>query len=112
VYSAKVVANHLISQSPKAGTVMPAGSKVTLRLSKGPPPPRCVVPKLKGTTILTAGTLLRQAHCGLKKLTVKYSAKVPAGRVISQSPKAGTSLPNAGRVTLVVSLGRKPATHR
>jgi hypothetical protein len=70
-----------------------------------PPTVRCVVPKLAGKTLAAAKRALSRAHCGVGKITKKRS-KAKHGRVIAQSPKAGTKLPSGSKVKLVVSKGR------
>ena len=64
----------------------------------------CTVPRLKGQTLFDATLVVIRAHCSA---TVRYawSRSVKAGRVASQTPKAGTKLPNGGRIKLVISKG-------
>ncbi len=65
----------------------------------------CVVPILKGKTLSAARRALRAHSCSAGKIKQAFSSKVRAGRVISQSPKAGTHLKHNGRVNLIVSKG-------
>lgn len=69
--------------------------------------PRCVVPNVKGKTLAASRSAIAAAHCTLGKVTRRTSAIVPKGRVISSTPRAGTSLPNKSKVDLVVSKGRR-----
>ena len=46
-------------------------------------------------------------HCSTGKVSRAYSRKVKSGRVISQKPAAGASLPSGSKVNLVVSRGKK-----
>jgi hypothetical protein len=71
------------------------------------PKAKCTVPKLKGQTLFDAVMGVIRAHCTVT-FSYAYSGSVKAGRVAAQKPKAGTKLPNAGRVTIVVSKGPKP----
>ena len=71
-------------------------------------PPLCLVPNLRGRTLVRATAALDQANCARGKTTRKYSKTVKKGRVISQSPGPGTQLPNASTVNLVISRGRRP----
>ena len=75
------------------------------------------MPRVRGKTLRLAKDALRRAHCGVGALRAVRSATAAAGKVISQraplpdatqKPKAGTKLPNAGGVTIVVSKGPKP----
>jgi hypothetical protein len=80
---------------------------------KPPPPPNCIVPKLKGKTLAQARTQLEKAHCVLgkvKKPKLKRGHKRPSLIVSSTRPKAGTRL--AGGTKIAVTLAPKPAAHR
>jgi uncharacterized delta-60 repeat protein len=69
--------------------------------------PRCRVPNVRGKKLPGARSAITKAHCGLGKVRRKTSKRMKRNRVISQSPKAGTQLPNLGKVNLVVSKGSK-----
>lgn len=68
----------------------------------------CVVPNVKGKTLAASRAALGSANCTVGRITRRRSPTVAKGRVISSRPRAGTSLPNKGKVDLVVSTGRKP----
>ena len=70
-------------------------------------PPRCKVPNVRGRKLYVARAAITKAHCRVGTVRRKASKKVKRGRVISQSPRAGMSLPNESKVNLVVSRGRK-----
>lgn len=93
--------------------------------SPGPPPPpppappppaprppktqlRCVVPNVKGKTLVQARRLLASRRCALGRVTKGYSQKVRKGRVISQRPSVGRRLPRGTKVHVKVSRGRRP----
>ena len=65
---------------------------------------RCVVPRLKGKTLIAAARSLQNANCKLGTVTRRGRGR--QGRVRSFSPKAGTSLPAGATVRLV--LNRRP----
>jgi uncharacterized delta-60 repeat protein len=67
----------------------------------------CAVPKLKATTLRTARGRLAKAHCTLGRVKRAYSRKVKKGRVISQTPRPGTQLPERSKVSVIVSRGHK-----
>jgi hypothetical protein len=69
------------------------------------PIPRCVVPAVKRKTLAGAKRALTAAHCRLGAVKSAFSQRVKRGRVISQTPRAGARLPNAGRVSVVLSRG-------
>ena len=76
--------------------------------SPPPPPAACLVPALKGKTLVGASASLQAAHCRTGAVRRRYSSKVRKGRVISQGVAAGTKLPSGAAVSLVVSKGRAP----
>jgi Ca2+-binding RTX toxin-like protein len=73
---------------------------------KPPAQARCVVPNVKGKTPSQARRLLAAKRCSLGKVKRVFSAKVKAGRVISQSRRPGARLPRATKVNVVVSRGK------
>lgn len=82
-----------------------------------PPPPvepqpiprivRCVVPRLKGKTLLAARRALVRANCRLGTVKRSYSVSIRAGRVISQRPATGRRLARYARVSVVLSRGKR-----
>jgi alpha-tubulin suppressor-like RCC1 family protein len=66
---------------------------------------QCVVPRVKGKKLAPAKRAIAKAHCSVGKVTKAYSKRVKKGRVISQKPKPGTTLPAASPVNLKVSKG-------
>jgi beta-lactam-binding protein with PASTA domain len=72
-----------------------------------PPQPRCVVPKMKGKTLLAAKRAIKRAHCSVGKVTRLYSARVRKGRVIAQKPRPGTKRAAGAKVMLTLSRGKK-----
>jgi hypothetical protein len=71
-------------------------------------PGLCNVQQLVGKTFAAAKQLLGRASCAVGAVRRSYSTKVKRGRVIRQSPRfPGGILPGGGKVTLVVSLGRR-----
>jgi uncharacterized delta-60 repeat protein len=71
------------------------------------PAPRCLVPDVRGKTARAARTSITRGRCRVGRLSGKTSQTVQKGRVISQTPPPGTSLPVGGRVNLVLSKGRR-----
>jgi serine protease len=68
---------------------------------------RCVVPRLTGRTLKRSRTLLERAGCRLGHVHRSYS---PARKqlIYAQSPKAGRRLGRGTRVSVWISLGRRP----
>jgi len=95
----------VISQSPAAGTQVAPGSAVNLVISAGP----ClvIVPNVVGQAQAAAQAALASANL-TSSVTLECSDTVAAGNVISQSPAAGTSVPEGSTVSLTVSSGPCP----
>jgi hypothetical protein len=65
----------------------------------------CTVPNLVGKSLAAAKKALARAYCAVGKITHVHSAKVPAGRVVSERPKAKTHVDYGTAVNLVISKG-------
>lgn len=107
VKSATVAKGKVISSNPAAGTLHKAGTKVKLKISNGPPKAKkqCTVPNVVGQSQAAAEAAIKAAGCAVGKVQKKKSSTVPAGNVISSSPKAGTSHKGGAKVKLTVSTG-------
>lgn len=75
-------------------------------LGTPPPPPappvRCRVPRVIGLRLAVARARIGQANCLVGTVRRARAAKVRVGKVLAQSPKAGSVLPRATKVNLVV----------
>ena len=69
------------------------------------PPPRCVVPSLKGKTVAKARVVLRRAHCALGRVSSARSS-LRRGLIVAQHPRARALRPRGTKVSVVVSRGR------
>ena len=105
MYSQTVPQGQVISQGQAEGTMLPPGSPVSFGVSLGLQP--CKVPPVRGKKLAAARSAITNAACRVGKVKRVRSKKVKRGRVVSQSPRPGTSLPNLGKVSLVVSRGPK-----
>ncbi|HOC72027.1 MAG TPA: PASTA domain-containing protein, partial [Candidatus Hydrogenedentes bacterium] len=106
-YSATVPAGEVMSQTPVAGAEVALGTAVAIEVSLGPAP--VAVPYVVGLTRAAAESALAGAGLTLGAVTESYSATVPAGAVIGQTPVAGTEVAPGTAVALEVSLGPDPA---
>ncbi len=97
-------AGTVTGQDPKAGTVVVAGSKVRINVSKGPV--QILLPSVVGLSYDTAAGQLNAAGFAVRRLDV--DSQEPAGTVTKQTPNGGTLQPKNSSVTLEVSKG--PAT--
>jgi hypothetical protein len=68
--------------------------------------PACFVPRVIGKRLVAAKLALARSHCRTGRVTYAVSRKAAKGRVISQSRRAGRTLPTNTRIHLVVSRGR------
>jgi len=64
---------------------------------------------VQAQTVPAAKRTIARANCRVGKIRRAYSKNVKKGRVISQKPEPGTVLPSRGKVSLVVSRGRRPS---
>jgi len=92
------------------GKIVAAGwyrNDFTLVRYLGSGPRRCVVPKVVGLALARARDRIVSAGCRTGSITWRHS-KARKGWVIAQRPTAALHLPAKGKVSLVVSRGRKP----
>lgn len=98
-----IKAGEVILQAPQEGTTLRKNDVVVLTVSKGPSTQ--TVPKVTDLTVADAITTL--SPYGLTLTVVEYvvSASVPAGRIISQNPEAGSVCMSGDIVNVSVSGG-------
>ena len=93
---------------PDAGTELSKDSTVRVVVSKGQE--RYAVPRLVGTKAADLTGVLSPLTLTVGERTTAWSEKVPEGAIISQDPKAGSSVKRGVSVSVVVSKGRQPIT--
>jgi serine/threonine-protein kinase len=101
-YSANVPEGTVIDQSPRNGTVAPAGSTVTITLSLGPP--QVTVPNLTGFTSERATTELQNIGLSIKFDEQPTDKEAEFDKVIAQDPPPDTKLTKGGTVTVVIGI--------
>ncbi len=89
----------VVEQDPAAGGNLREGATVELSASKGREPVE--VPDVVGTTSSEATAALRDA--GLEANLVSVPSRRPAGTVIAQNPRAGSTVDSGSSVRLNVS---------
>ena len=96
--------NQVVAQSPGANSSVPRGSTVTLAVSRGGPggPDVRVVPAVTGMRASQAVGVLRGAGFNVRVVSVPAGGSDRRGRVISQSPTAGSQLRQGATVVIVV----------
>jgi beta-lactam-binding protein with PASTA domain/predicted Ser/Thr protein kinase len=103
--SAKVAQGHVVSTDPSAGIVVQVGSPVTVSVSSGPA--QVHVPDVTGQTQKAAEATLTTAGLAVGAVTPQVSASQTPETVLSQSPSASATLPDGGKVNLVVAQAPK-----
>ncbi len=100
--SAAVAAGTVLGQTPRAGSSVKKGSRVSIAVSSGPE--SLGMPKVVG--LMSAQAVAKLQAVGLQPTTQSQpSAEVAAGTVISTVPSAGTDLQKGSGVVVVVSSG-------
>ena len=112
LFSAEVAAGNVISQTPEAGSDVPKGTVVTLRVSLGEEITKVRVPNVVGMEQMAAATALTEA--GLQPGVVEETTNEDAslvGKVCYQSYSVGSYV-NAGTVIdMKVSTGAGTSTY-
>ncbi len=99
--SATVPSGSVISTEPSQGTVVRAGSPVTVLVSSGPE--QVSVPEVTGQSEGEARASLRAAGLHPGSITKREAAEQEPGVVLSQSPTANTPVDSGAAVNLVVA---------
>ena len=104
-YSDMVASGNVISQEPKSGSTGYKGDTITLVVSKGKEP--ITIADVVGKTEAEAKSTLEKQKFTVKSSSV-YSDTVAQGKVISQSPKAGSTGYKDDTISITVSKGKQP----
>jgi eukaryotic-like serine/threonine-protein kinase len=95
----------VVSQTPTAGATVDEGSRVTIRVSKGPQP--IAVPSVIGLSFETASSTLQGRGFAVAR-GPDVESNEPKGTVVDQSPDAGT-FQNPG-TTIMLRVSKGPTT--
>lgn len=97
--------HHIIGQIPEPGTEIKRGRDVRLMISKGA---RSVVfPNVMGMDISMAGIIIAENDLRQRHLSYTYSPTQPKGKILSQTPRAGTKGIRGDALDILVSSGPK-----
>ncbi len=88
-------------QGSSGATTLCAGT-----CGRRPPPPECVVPKLKGKTLSQARTALKKAHCTLGRVKKPKHSRGTL-KVESSTPKAGRKLADGAKIAVTLAAARR-----
>ncbi len=107
-----IAIGNVISTAPPAGTSLPGGKSVNIKVSLGNPKPpvpgkKCTVPNVVHQTLAVAAKAIAKGNCKVGKISTAKSKKVKDGKVISSDPKAGAKKPSGAKVNLTISKGNK-----
>lgn len=103
VYSASKASGIVVAQSPSGGTMLDAGETVAIVVSVGTPESKSVtMPKIVGLTQASAESKVTAA--GLVPYITYGDVNIEEGRVISQWPAAGESIPAGSEGFIQVQL--------
>jgi serine/threonine-protein kinase len=105
--SDKVDAGKVIRTDPPVGTTIDKGTQVTMVVSSGAP--QVAVPEVRNLTESDARNALQAAgfQQSVSYLDVPFDSS-QAGKVVTQSPVAGTPSPKGSTVTITVGRAQAP----
>lgn len=106
-FSDKVAIGEIISFSYDTGATIKNGDSVTVIISDGK---QVEVPNVVGQSKSSAITKLESVGLSYN-ISTKYSDSVAKDKVISQSISAGSKVSSGTTVSIMVSLGKKPASN-
>jgi eukaryotic-like serine/threonine-protein kinase len=101
-YDDNIPAGRVVRQSPDARTLVKRGSSVDVALSLGPR--RVQVPDLAGKALPAAQVRLSSSGLEVGQLLGVYEAQRPPGSVVEQDPDAGTAVPPATPIDLLLAV--------
>lgn len=96
----------VIAQTPLPGNGIKKGRQVRVVVSQGPSDMQA--PKLVGENVRRADILIRQAGFFPGEISRVYSSSVERDQVLAQDPQYGSPLDRGGKVSMLVSAGKKP----
>ena len=97
----------IIRQTPVAGTSVSLNSAINIVVSTGPA--TTIVPDILGLTQDAATTALTSATLTLGTVTEEFSDTIEVGKVMTQTPDAGTQVLLNSTVNIVISKGPDPS---
>lgn len=105
-FNASVPISSVLRQDPPAGTVVREGKTIRVVVAQGGQ--TVLAPAVVGLPLRNAEMMLRQSQLALGEVSESYSLKQEKGMVLSQDPKAESSVERDALINLVVSGGAPP----
>ncbi len=104
---------NVVTQSPEAGSKVPSGTAVTIRISQGPEISKVSVPDTIGRDESEGMAILVEAGLQMGKVTeVHHSDPAMAGLICYQSYSVGTYVDAGTVVDVNISIGPEEATYQ
>lgn len=101
VASDKVKEEYIISMGFYAGTEVPEGTRIDLKVSSGPP--LVTVPKLFRKSLSQAESILKKAGLSVGQVRQVTDIEYPFGIVVGQSPRAGAKVKKGSQVDVSIN---------
>lgn len=101
--SQDILKGSIITQDPKANSVVKEGYTIEVITSKGPE--LIPVPTLDNLTLDEAKIRLINSGLEIGKVSYSLSDKIPRGNVLYSRPRSGIKTPKLSQVDLIISLG-------
>jgi serine/threonine-protein kinase len=100
-YSETVPIDHVVTQQPRAGSLVKRGSRVAVALSLGAQ--RIAVPDVEGLALAAAQSAVADAGLEVGHALAVYTEEGRAGTVFEQRPAAASTVPRDTKVDLLVA---------
>lgn len=112
-YDNFIAQGNIYKQTPEGNTKAPAGTTISIYISKGPETTKVSVPNLIAQDEMTAMTLLTENGLELGTVTeVNYEDSAYEGLVCNQSYAPGTFLDAGSKVDISISIGPVQSTYK
>lgn len=103
VYDDSAQPGTVVAQNPKGGSQAEKGSKINIDVSQGSE--EIEVPDVSDMTLDEARKVITVAGFSVGETTKEYSDSVEEGKIMKQTPSAGSMAPQGSKIDLVVSQG-------
>lgn len=102
LFDESIATGSVVRTDPVAGTEVSSGSSIVVYISRGKEDKLVDIPNLEGNKIEDAKAVLGNINLRIGEIEYQSSA-LPKDTIISQEPKAGTTIPEGEEVKLIIS---------
>lgn len=102
LFDESIATGSVVRTDPVAGTEVSSGSSIVVYISRGKEDKLVDIPNLEGKKIEDAKAVLGNINLRIGEIEYQSSA-LPKDTIISQEPKAGTTIPEGEEVKLIIS---------